>query len=192
MKKEKEPKAIPIILRILQKGTYMTGDLFDAFTSGYGESYRKLKSLNRKNIKKKKDWDDLYIKSQRFYNALYYLKINGFIKKESVGNRKYSKWNLTKKGKEKTVIQQRREKEKNAEKENVFKIIIFDIPEDKRRKRAMIRESLERMEFSMLQKSVWIGKNRIPEDFLFDLKEWEVFDYVHIFTVEREGTIAVG
>jgi len=43
--------------------------------------------------------------------------------------------------------------------------------------------------FTMLQKSLWIGSNKIPEEFIEDLKEWKIIEYVHIFEVTKKGTL---
>jgi len=41
----------------------------------------------------------------------------------------------------------------------------------------------------MLQKSVWLGKNKLPEEFLKALAELDLIDFVHIFKIGRAGTI---
>jgi len=85
MKKQNNPKVIPIILDILQESSYMTGELFSAFMCGYGESYRRINKIlyDRQSGKSTKEsWGDKFIDEQRFYDAVNYLKRNGFIEKK--------------------------------------------------------------------------------------------------------------
>jgi DNA-binding transcriptional regulator PaaX len=70
-----------------------------------------------------------------------------------------------------------------------LKIIIFDIPEMERKKRTWLRQALRTLEFNMLQRSVWVGKKKIPKEFLRDLNERDLLPYVHVFAVNKTGTI---
>lgn len=77
-------------------------------------------------------------------------------------------------------------KEKNGED---LIIVIFDIPERLRKKRDWIREVLRYLDYTMLQQSVWNGRTKLPRNFIFDLKRFDIKRYVHIFSVKEEGTI---
>ena len=68
-------------------------------------------------------------------------------------------------------------------------IIIFDIPENERRKRNWVREALKNMDFKMVQKSVWIGKIKIPKEFLNNLEVLELLDFVKIFEISKTGSL---
>ncbi len=68
-------------------------------------------------------------------------------------------------------------------------IVAFDIPERFRARRAMLREALGMLDYKLLQQSVWIGKNKIPAEFLEDLRDAGIIRFVHIFEVKKEGTI---
>lgn len=76
-------------------------------------------------------------------------------------------------------------KDRNEE----LKIIIFDIPEKYRRKRLWLREVLKSLGFKMLQKSVWVGKAAIPEQFLEYIDSLELASYVEIFAVTKSGSL---
>ncbi len=41
----------------------------------------------------------------------------------------------------------------------------------------------------MAQKSVWIGKTKVPQKFLNDLDDLDISDYVEIFTVNKSGSL---
>ena len=45
------------------------------------------------------------------------------------------------------------------------------------------------MGFTMRQKSVWIGRKRIPEEFVEELEAKGMRAYVDIFGVTRSGTL---
>ncbi len=76
----------------------------------------------------------------------------------------------------------------NGKKRNT--IVIFDVPEKKYWIRSLLRTELIMLEYELLQKSVWIGGGPLPEEFIAYLKEKELLSAVHIFTIEKHGTIA--
>jgi hypothetical protein len=41
----------------------------------------------------------------------------------------------------------------------------------------------------MVQKSVWVGKTKIPQDFLDDLFKLKLVDFVEIFEISRTGSL---
>ena len=71
------------------------------------------------------------------------------------------------------------------------KIVTFDVPERDRKKRAWLRSTLLSMGFSLLHKSVWMGKKEMPREFFFELHRRKLLRYVHIFAVTKSGTLSV-
>ncbi len=69
-------------------------------------------------------------------------------------------------------------------------VIVFDIPEKRRHERNGLRFELLALEFNQLQKSVWIGCGPLPADFITYLKDHDLFPCVHIFSVNKQGTIS--
>lgn len=65
-----------------------------------------------------------------------------------------------------------------------IRVVVFDIPEYNRRNRIWLREELLLLKFRELQKSVYVGKYPMPEEFYQDLIKNDIFDYVHLFTIE--------
>ncbi|TSC52603.1 MAG: hypothetical protein LiPW39_556 [Parcubacteria group bacterium LiPW_39] len=186
---------IPKILEILQSQAETTVSLFDAFTLSYGESHRKMHQVIKYGFKRfKADWAFLYRERQQFYSLLNQLKNQGFIEKKKT-SQKQSLWKITKRGREKIRIIRKFNFFKKAsviykkEDDDKVKVITFDIPERERNKREWLRAVLSALGFTLLQQSVWIGKNKIPEKFLFDLKDREMLPYIHIFKVDKKGTI---
>ena len=87
------------------------------------------------------------------------------------------------------LISQKKKIDYDSLEDNKIKIITFDIPERERWKRAWLREALMFLGFSMLHKSVWVGKNKIPEQFLEDLRDMNLIKYTHILEVSASGTL---
>lgn len=63
-------------------------------------------------------------------------------------------------------------------------IIIFDIPEEKRTFRNYLRRLLKQMKFTMIQKSVFITPNVLPNEFYLFLKETDLLQYVKVIEGE--------
>lgn len=169
------------ILATVAKGTLITAMVLVAL-SGTGSCRRK--QSHEKSIKEIEEEEN----RKSYYVTLYRLKKQGMLVKNG------GKWKIAQKGMD--YIEKIREKvpiwkiQKYPKMKINTKIIVaFDIPERFRHKRATLRGALTSLEFSMLQKSLWIGSNKIPKKLLIDLKEWGIIKYVHIFEVTREGTI---
>lgn len=191
-------KIISKILKILQAQAEASADLFDIMTSSYADSRRKMwKSLGSGPRQFKTNWAEKYEQRQRFYSILNKLKNQGLVEKHKPAKGE-NIWQITKRGLEKLALFKKAEKtfvkatpsDYEAEEDRNIKIIIFDVPEKEREKREWLRGVIFAMGFTLLQRSVWIGKKKIPERFLFDLKKMNMFSYVHIFEISRQGTIS--
>ena len=68
-------------------------------------------------------------------------------------------------------------------------VVIFDIPEKDKRKRDWFRRVLGNMGFSLLQKSVWVGKRAISEELLRDLGAFSLLSRIHFFVIDQEGAV---
>jgi DNA-binding transcriptional regulator PaaX len=157
-------------------------------TSPYGCSLRTLEKrheeiLNGKIFIRK---EQIQIKQRSFNTLFKKLQNEGLIEitKERVV--------LTKNGRStlKTIKEKfLPKKDYQIKKDNSLKLVIFDIPEKERAKRDWLRESLKNMDFKMIQKSVWLGKVKIPAEFLEDLKWLKLIDYVDILAVTRTGSL---
>jgi hypothetical protein len=111
------------------------------------------------------------------------LKAKGLVSK--AGSTRKANWRLTHKGKkilEEAFIALPTE-------DGRLRIVIFDIPEIKRRDRDWLRITLISFNFLMLQKSVWIGKRPLPESFFQELADRDLFEAVHIFEIKESGTL---
>lgn len=179
------------ILEIISEGLITTNDIIlTILESGYGSSYSKLSRNLSKRESARIDIRKQQEEKQRFYSLLSKLKSEGFI------SSKIGKWSITKKGtakindsESKNLILKLPSYRYQKEKDNKTKIVIFDIPEKDKKKRGWLRLVLLNLDYSLLQKSVWIGKTKIPEEFLNDIQSLKLMKHVHIFTVEKSGSI---
>ena len=182
------------VLEIIADTAHGFIDVFDAvLSSGYGASYAKLQYevSKRENAREK-------MKRERQawmnYRALLSkLKKDGIIEIRKANEGKII--SLTKRGLAKLHALRKRKKDalpeirSTIEKSNGVLIVAFDIPEKERRKRDWLREALGRFGFRMIQKSVWIGKVKIPKEFLDSLRDLQLIDCVEIFEISKTGTL---
>lgn len=175
-------------MEILGSGIETTAEIVDIMTSGYNESYKKM----RRKISRAADYSESKVKGgevkkqkQTVYSALNRLKRQGLAEKKDNG------WHLTRLGSEKSKFLRAKLGENNykSKKADGIVIVIFDVPEKERWKRNWLRSVLDNMGFKLLQNSVWIGKRRIANDFLDDLKVLNIASYVEIFSVNKIGTL---
>jgi DNA-binding transcriptional regulator PaaX len=65
-------------------------------------------------------------------------------------------------------------------------LIIFDIPEKKKKVREWIRNQIKDWDFKMVQKSVWISYGPLPEEFSERLKFLKVDDGVKVYNLRKK------
>jgi len=175
------------ILALVSEGMVATGDIiFAVLNSNYGASRSKMSYAIRKRNNQRIE----YKKRQRFYSLMFKLKKEGLLDSEN------KKWSLTKLGEGKLKIIKNNYQAKKfpktkypKEKDDSPKIVIFDIPERYKSKRNWLRSCLVNLNFKLLQKSVWLGKTKIPIAFIKDIKDLGIFSYIHIFSINKSGTI---
>ena len=130
--------------------------------------------------------DPEYIKMQDLRTVLSRLKRNGLL-----SHAKNGVWTSTRKSNE--IVKEIAKRNAYAE----FKkrtgqrdtIIVFDVPEQEREKRDLLRIELLALGFEPLQKSVWIGGSPLPEEFIRAVHELGALPCIHIFTVKKYGTV---
>lgn len=187
MKKGKRLK----ILEALRTGVDIADDLIFIFTLPYGTTLpRSLRLLEKRDqereIKRfdRQKKEELKKEKAKFSNLIYKLKKDGLVE---VGQNKFF---LTKKG----GVYLKNEKNKPKTGYSVISgkttnLIVFDIPEEKRKRRQWLREVLKNLEYKQLQKSVWIGKSKLPEEFLREISRLNLHNCVEIFSISNRGTL---
>ena len=127
-------------------------------------------------------------KESTFRTVLSRLKKQGLVENESRGI-----WRITAAGKRHVgTVQEDKAKYENFLKNHAKRrdtIIIFDVPETRRKLRDYLRAELIALEYKQLQKSVWIGGGPLPEAFMRYLKTAGLMQTVHIFTIQERGTV---
>ena len=64
-------------------------------------------------------------------------------------------------------------------------IVMFDILETKKAEREWLRWHLKKFNYSMIQKSVWVGPSPLPKEFLDYIKEIEIKDGFKTFKLAK-------
>jgi len=109
------------------------------------------------------------------------LKKEGLIAKDE----KKKVYYLTDKGEEMAVYIRDRYSILEKPWDGKIRLVIFDIPENKKSQREWLRLELLFMQYKLLQKSVYIGKYPIPGDFYQELIKNGIFENVYIFILEK-------
>ncbi len=107
---------------------------------------------------------------------------------ERSGSRRRSLWRLTPRGRAR-VEQVLASATSIPKKDGIRRLVVFDIPEKQKAKREAIRGELAAAGFSQLQKSVWMGDRPLPGDFMELVDVLGLQPFVHIFSVQKEGTL---
>lgn len=195
---QRQPKndLVIILLEALKITSLLTLDIADLMLSGYRWiDHRVQRELKHRSIYRQKILNNKFEKlkeKRRLHNLLYQLQKKGYISKQRVS--KNTNWSITIKGLRKLALLKSvirlPEKDFQSLPDRTIKVIIFDIPEKHRVARNWLREKLIDMGFKLLQQSVWIGKRKLPLEFITLLKNLNLIPhYVKIFTVNDEGSI---
>lgn len=133
-------------------------------------------------LKFKREWQRKESR-KNFSRFIYYLKKKGLIKIENLKSKKAIL--LTPKGVKKATEIKYKMIEKKKRKDGRLEMVIFDIPERKRKLRDLLRKNLQYLGYKMFQKSIWI----CPYDVLKETEEiiriFSLDPYVRIFLIEE-------
>jgi len=64
-------------------------------------------------------------------------------------------------------------------------IVIYDIPENKKKERDWFRRHLKKFNYVMIQRSVWVGPSPLPKDFLEYVKSIDLLDKLKTFKLAK-------
>ena len=123
-------------------------------------------------------------------STLYHLKKDGLV--ASTGSRKKTIWSITKKGRlflKDHSFQEIKHPYILAPEDGITRLLTFDIPEQEQRSRRWLRTELLSIGFRPLQKSVYIGKRPLPKDFIDNIDDLHLGRYIHIVSIEKQGTL---
>lgn len=119
---------------------------------------------------------DRPLKKSALAKALSRLRQKGYIEKEK--DEQIIIYKLTEVGKYQARI---RQVLKEDVWDNKWRVVVFDVPENKRRVRNALRSRLKLWEFKQLQKSVWVGKKNVTVILKKFIKEIGIADWVLVF-----------
>lgn len=76
----------------------------------------------------------------------------------------------------------------NLEKTNL-KIFMFDVPEKDRWQRDWLRKRLFDLEFEPVQKSVFVGRTKLPKEFIEDMRDVGILAHIDVLEVTKRGSL---
>lgn len=129
---------------------------------------------------------DYPLKKSALSKAIARLRRNGLISKEKTDTNEVI-LKLTDKGKTTLLLMGEAEKEWDGK----WRIVIFDIPEQKRLIRDLFRRNLKKWGFKPLQKSVWISRNLVTDKLIAYVKYLKVEEWVLIIESDKIGPRAI-
>src|SRR3989304_9633549 len=159
------------ILEILEKTTINVANFANAFATNKGESSRRLRNFPftdaapltealRRNLKERR-------KTAAYVS---FLKKDGLVAESGDRIKLTTSGILKLRSLRELIIHRLPVKKYNPKQSDGVLLIIFDIPEMKRRLRHWLRLTIKEMGMKMIQRSVWLGKIKLPKEFIEDLK----------------------
>jgi len=171
----RRPSIAALILKKLGEIGYATVDSF--FPAKYPEArmWREILGLDK----------SYKFSKQTFHSTLQRLQKQKLIARSDVG------WRITDLGRKLILKINYSPRPVLPPEDGVARLIIFDVPERDRRKRLWLRIELANYGYRMLQKSVWLGRRPLPQDFFGALEDLSLRKFVHIISIERTGTLDI-
>ena len=120
---------------------------------------------------------------QQFSQLIYRLKKKGYIRIKNLEQNKGII--LTRKGAEKVLKIKLKTSEKKKRSDKKWQMIIFDIPEERRYSRDLLRKNLYSLEYKMLQQSIWVCPYDVSKETEFILRKHSLDPYVKLFLIEE-------
>jgi hypothetical protein len=164
-------------------------DLIDVFiSSGYGASMGKIEyEFSRKAVKRTENKRNKE-KVRNIKKYLSKLEKNGLIIKNSI-----NKIDITSKGKRKLNVFKKsfllnKTQYKKEKSDNII-VISYDIPVAFNKERNILRDILRYLNFNLIHKSVWIGRTKLPKEFILDMEKLGILDYIEILEVTKNGSL---
>lgn len=122
------------------------------------------------------------LKKSALAAALKRLREKGFIEEEKIDSGEII-WKLTDTGRTILLL----EGEEKKEWDGKWRIVVFDIPEQKRLIRNLFRRNLKKWGFKSLQKSVWVSKKDVIDKLFEYIKDLGIERWVWVFESEKYG-----
>jgi len=137
----------------------------------YPDFYKLKREYERKKAKR------------RFSQFVDYLKKKNYIQIKNLKEKQGIL--LTEKGFEKITNLKFKIGERKRRSDGKWQMIIFDIPENKRYLRDLLRQKLYLLGYKMLQQSVWISPYDVSKETEKFLRKYSLDSYVRLFLIEE-------
>ena len=143
--------------------------------SMYEVVYRDILRLRREYDRKKR--------ARTFSQFIHYLQTHGYIKVKRLEGTKGIM--LTSKGMEKALQVRRKIVYRKKRKDGKWIMIAFDIPEEKRVLREILRSALIDLGYEKFQQSLWICPYDVFNETEEIIREYQIIPYVKLFVIEE-------
>lgn len=124
-------------------------------------------------------------KRKNFADLVYRLQKNGYLRKLKVKDK--TAIMLTPKGMEKIFTIKIKSIKKETRKDKKWQMVLFDIPEDKRKNRDLFRKGLQYLGHKRLQKSIWVCPYDVLEKTKHLIKRYNLKEHVELLLVKKIG-----
>lgn len=156
-----------------------TGNVFGPLLRPYPTMGNFLPGVENPIFKKYRNEKD----RKKFSKLIYYLKRKGYIKSKNLENKQAII--LTKEGISKALKASFRLEGRNKRKDGKWIMITFDIPQKRKKERALLGSILHNLGYKMFQQSVWISPYDISDKTEKLVQMHNLDDYVKIFLIEE-------
>lgn len=120
---------------------------------------------------------------KRFIKLIYYLKRKGYIKIKNLEQKQAAL--ITPKGAEKILKIKLKTTTRRRRLDGRWQMIIFDIPESKKRLRELLRDALYFLKYQKLQQSVWVCPYDVLKETEAVLRRYYLDQYAKLFLIEE-------
>lgn len=133
-------------------------------------------------------WEDKYRRERekrRFAQLVCRLRNSGYLKTLRIKGK--SATILTPKGMEKLFKVKLKMINKKQRADKKWQMVLFDIPEEKRKHRDYFRKTLQYLGYKKLQKSIWVCPYDVLKETENLIKRYKLESYVELLLVKRVG-----
>ena len=124
-------------------------------------------------------------KRKRFADMVYRLQKNGYLKKLRVKDK--TAIMLTPKGLDKIFTIKIKTTPRKKRKDEKWQMVLFDIPEEKRKNRDLFRKGLQYLGHKKLQKSIWVCPYDVLKETKNLIKRYKLGEHVELLLVKKIG-----
>jgi len=134
----------------------------------------------------KNNWEFEYKKKKKdFAKIIYRLEQNGYIKRLKVKDK--SAVMLTPKGLDKVFTIKMKSKERKQRTDKKWQMVLFDIPEKKKKERESFRRMLQYLGYKKLQRSIWVCPYDVLKETKDLIKRYKLEPHVELLLVKKIG-----